>query len=226
MNVTLEDLRSEWAGHARRLEEQLRTTAQIAREDWIERQRERVRAAGPFRWFEMAVWIATLILLGDFLAGNAGQPLLFASALVLDAWVIATGVTAIRQQQAVRSLDYGQPVTALQERVEALRIARIRAFNVSFLTGQIVWWIPFFVVLVKGVAGVNLYANPWFVQFALVNLAAGAAIIPMAIWVSRRFGERLAKTSAIRHIADSIAGRDIAAAREAIEKLRRFAGQA
>jgi len=222
MNITLEDLRSEWAGHARRLEEQLRTTTQIAREDWIERQRDRVRAAGPFRWFEIMVWVASIALLGSFLAANVASPALFVTAAVIDVWVIATGVTAVRQQHAVRSLDYGMPVTSLQARVESLRVSRIRAFNVSFLTGQIVWWIPFFVVFMRGVFGVDLYANPWFVDFALINLAAGVAIIPLAIWIARRYGDRLAKTSAIRHIADSIAGRDIAAAREAIEKLRRF----
>lgn len=222
MNVTLEDLRSEWMSQARRLEEELRAAKLIARDDWIERQRERVHAAGPFRWFEMTVWVVALVLLGRFLVANHADPALFATALSIDAWVIAMGATAIRQQHAVRNLDYGQPLTALQMQVESLRIARVRAFNVAFLTGQIVWWIPFFVVFVKGVFGVSLYENPWFVQFALVNVGAGIAIIPLAIWVARRYGGRLSKTSALRHIADSIAGRDIAAAREAIAKLRRF----
>ncbi|HUL95613.1 MAG TPA: hypothetical protein VLT89_06355 [Usitatibacter sp.] len=225
MSATLEDLRSEWMGRAQRLEQELRITRQIARDDWIERQRERVRSAGPFRGFEIAVWIAALALLGRFLATHYAEPLLFATAALIDAWVIATGVTAIRQQQAVRNLDYGLPLTVLQSQVESLRIARIRAFNVAFLTGQVVWWIPFFVVFVEGLFGVNLYSNPWFVQFALFNVALGVAAIPVAIWVARRYGERLAKTSAIRHIADSIAGRDIAVARDALEKLRRFGAE-
>jgi hypothetical protein len=48
------------------------------------------------------------------------------------------------------------------------------------------------------------------------------AFIPLAIWLSRRYGERLSRSSILRHIADLIAGRDIAAAREYIAKLRRF----
>jgi hypothetical protein len=40
------------------------------------------------------------------------------------------------------------------------------------------------------------------------------------MWLSRRYGERLSRSSIVRHIADSIAGRDIAAAREYLEKLR------
>jgi hypothetical protein len=41
--------------------------------------------------------------------------------------------------------------------------------------------------------------------------------------LSRRYGERLSRSSIARHLADSITGRDIAAAREYLAKLRRFA---
>src|SRR5262249_36625201 len=110
--------------------------------------------------------------------------------------------------------DYALPLVELQARVEALRIARIRAFNVAFLTGQIVWWIPFAIVFMRGVLGVDFYRIPGFAFFALVNVAVGLAAIPLAIWAARRYGDRLARTSWMRPIADSIAGSDIAAARE------------
>ena len=75
----------------------------------------------------------------------------------------------------------------------------------------------------KAMAGkLGIYANPWFAQFAALNIVLGLVAIPLAIGIARRYGARLSTTSAIRHIADSLAGRDIAAAREAIGKLRRF----
>lgn len=220
-NITLEELRDEWCGHSRRLDERLRLSAHLLRDDWIERQRERVRKLGPFGKFSMTVWIATMVLLGFFLGTHLNQPALFVTALVLDVWVIAAGVAGLREQQALRDLDYGLPLVELQGRVEALRIARIRSFNRAFLTGQIVWWIPF-VVVVFGALGANLYSSPQFLVFAAWNIAGGIAFIPLAIWLSRRYGERLSRSSIVRHIADSIAGRDIAAAREYLEKLRRF----
>jgi len=64
------------------------------------------------------------------------------------------------------------------------------------------------------------------VAFAAWNVAGGLAFIPFALWVSRRYGERLASVSWVRHVADSIAGRDVAAAREYLEKLRRFDSEA
>ena len=226
MNVTLEQLRDEWSGQSRRLDERLRMTAGVLRDEWVERHRERVRKARQFGAFSMAVWIATLAMLGYFLAHHASQPALFATALLLDAWVLATGVVALRQRHAIENLDYGRPLVELQSQVEALRVARIRTFNWAFLTGQIVWWIPFAVVAFAALTGFDLYSSRHFLTFAAWNLAFGIAVIPLAIWVARAYGERLSKTSAVRHIADSIAGRDIIEARNYLEKLHRFDSEA
>jgi hypothetical protein len=224
MSISLEELRNEWSDCSRRLEERLRLSAHLLRDDWIERQRERVWKLGPFGKFSMGVYIATMVLLGHFLSMHANQPALFFTALVIAVWVIAEGIAKVRQQQALRNLDFGLPLLELQARVEALRIARIRSFNRAFLTGQIVWWIPFVVVVFAGAFGVNLYLSSQFRAFAAWNIAGGVAFIPLAMWLSGRYGERLSRSSIVRHIADSIAGRDIAAAREYLEKLRRFAG--
>jgi hypothetical protein len=222
MSVTLEELRREWNEHGRRLEESLRMTSHLLRDEWAERQRERIRKTRSLGPFNMAVWIATLALLGLFLARHVHDPSLFVTALAIDLWVVATGVAGLRQQHALANLDFGLPLVELQSRIEALRIARIRTFNVAFLTGQIVWWIPFAVVVFAALFGVNLYRFEEFRAFAAWNLAFGVAVIPAAVWVSRRYGERLSRTSVVRRVADSIAGRDIAAARDYLEKLRRF----
>lgn len=226
MSITLEELRNEWYDHSRRLDEHLRLSTHLLRDDWIERQRKRVWKLNPFGKFSIAVWIATTVPLGHFLGTHVNQPSLFATALVLDVWVIVTGIAQVRQQQALRNLDFGMPLLELQTRLEALRIARIRSFNRAFLTGQIVWWIPFVVVVFAGAFGVNLYSSPQFRAFAAWNIAGGIAFIPLAVWLSRRYGERLSHSSIVRHIADSIAGRDIAAAREYLEKVRRFGSDA
>jgi hypothetical protein len=221
MSLTLEELRDEWSDRSRRLDERLRSSADLLGDDWIERQRERASKRGPFGKFSITVYIATLVLLGHFLGTHANQPALFFTALVLEVWVIANGIAQVHQKLALRNLDFGLPLLELQARVESLRIARIRSFNLAFLTGQIVWWIPF-VVVVAGALGVDLYLSPKFRIYAAWNLVFGIAFIPIAIWLSRRYGERLSRSSLVRYIADSIAGRDIAAARDVLEKLRRF----
>jgi hypothetical protein len=225
VSPTLEELRNEWSDRSRRLDERLRLSGHLIRDDWIERQRERVRKVGPFGKFNMAVYIATLVMLGHFLGTHVNQPALFVTALIIGIWVIATAVAQVRQQQALRNLDFGLPILELQARFESLRIARIRSFNLALLTGQIVWWIPL-VVVVADAFGANLYLSPQFRIYAAWNIAFGIAFIPLAIWLSRRYGERLSRSSTVRHIADSIAGRDIAVARDVLEKLRRFGSDA
>jgi hypothetical protein len=226
MSITLDELRDEWSDRSRRLDEHLRLSAHLLRDDWIERQRERVWKLRPFGKFSMAVWIATMVLLGLFIGTHANHPALCVTALVLDLWVIVVGIAEIRRQQALRNLDFGMPLLELQARVEALRIARIRSFNRAFLTGQIVWWIPFVVVAAAGAFGADLYLSPQFRAFAAWNIAGGIAFIPLAMGLSRRYGERLSRSSIGRRIADSIAGRDIAAARDYLERLRRFGSDA
>jgi hypothetical protein len=65
-----------------------------------------------------------------------------------------------------------------------------------------------------------------FRAYAAWNIAGGIAFVPLAICLSRRYSNRLARSSIVRRIADSIAGRDIAAARDVLEKLRRFGSDA
>jgi len=225
MSITLEELRQEWSNHSRRVDERLRLQTDLLREQWMERLREQARKLRPSDMFSIAVWIATMALLGRFLGTHTDQPALFVTAILLDIWVITAGIAQVRQHLALRNLDFSASILELQSRVESLRIARIQSFNIFFLTGQIVWWIPFIVVVVAGVFGVNLYSLAPFRVFAAWNIAAGIAFIPLAIGLSRRYGERLSHSSIVRHIADSIAGRDIAAAREYLEKLRRFGGE-
>jgi hypothetical protein len=73
MSISLEELRSEWSDRSRSLDERLRLSTRLHRDDWIERQRERVRKLGPFGKFSMAVWIATMVVLGLFLGTHAQQ---------------------------------------------------------------------------------------------------------------------------------------------------------
>ena len=222
MSISLEELRNEWSEHGRRVEDLLKLSAAHVNDDWIEQQRKSVLKLGQFAVFNIALWVAAIALLGMFLGKHWVQPDLFATALLLDVWVITPGVVHLRQQRALWNLDFGLPLLELQTRLAALRIARIRSFNVALLTGQIVWWIPFVVVVFSAVFDVNLYQSATFRAFAAWNVGLGIAFIPLAIGLSRRFGERLSGSSALRHLADSIAGRDMAAAHAYLGKLRRF----
>jgi hypothetical protein len=135
--------------------------------------------------------------------------------------IVVSGI-GIAQRQAFLDLDYGAPATATQKALEALKIARVRTFAWAFLTGQVVWWVPFMIVLFKGVLGVDLYATDFMRQFMAINVAAGLLFIPFAIWACGRISGRLEGSSALARLIDAIAGRDIVAARAFLGKLAEF----
>lgn len=222
MTPTLEDLRAEWSACQQRIEQSRRVHDELAREAWIATQRELIRRAPSFGWINTLVWVLVLAALAAFALANLGHPRFLLPAAVLISWTLPMGIVSLRQQRGVRALDFSLPVVVLQERLQALRIARLRTFNVAFLTGQVVWWIPFAIVAMRGILGVDLYRIPGFTLFALANMGVGLAVIPLAIWGARRWGERLSRFRPMRAIADSLAGRDLAAARAALDRLRRF----
>jgi hypothetical protein len=221
--VNLEQLRDEWAARDEALGKAIRLNAWLARDAWLEKQRAALVKLGPLNWFERATWIVTLILLGAFLAKHYDDMKFFIPALLLQAWTIATGVAGIRQRQAMRELDLGEPLVALQKKFETLKLQRLQTLKWAFLTGQVLWWVPFVLVLFKGVLGVNLYAVSDFMpRFIAWNIAAGLLFIPFALWLTDRYGATLRRMKFGERFTDLLAGADIAAARAFLDRLARF----
>jgi hypothetical protein len=225
--MTLQDLKDEWESRDRQLAEAIRLNAALLRETYLDKQRAEVMKRSPFGKFQFAIWIATLALLGAFIARHIAEPRFLIPALLLDGWTLAMGIAAIRQGRAMRELDFGEPPIVLQKKLEMLRIARLRTFRWGFLSGQVLWYVPFLIILFRALLGVDLYAVSEFMpRFMAWNVAGGLAFIPLAIWLSKRYGAGLERSTLGRHLLDSLAGRDVATAREFLARLARFEADA
>lgn len=55
-----------------------------------------------------------------------------------------------------------------------------------------------------------------------VNFLLGVAVIPVAIWAPRKYGDRLGRSWLMRRVAEEIAGRDLRAAMDSLAKLSEF----
>ena len=221
--MELDELKSEWLRRDRALTAALNNHARLLKGNVIDNQRRALRRAGQMRGLSLAVWILCLAIFGRFLGTHWGDWKFFLPALALDVWTLATGAIAVYQQQALRALDFSLPTLALQQRLAALRQQRLRAFQWAFLTGQLVWWVPFVIVLFKGLLDVNLYAASAFMpEFLAINLAFSLAIIPLGLWLSRWLGPKLAGTRFAGAFLDAIAGRDLQEARRLAERLAAF----
>jgi hypothetical protein len=219
--MNLDILRTEWAARDQKLESALRLNTRLLLDAFVEKGRAEIVRRNDFGVISTLIWVATLIGLGLFMAKHVGDMRFFLPAALLLAWTIATGVTALLQRTAMRDLDFSRPLLEVQRELERLRIQRLQAFKWSFLTGQVLWWIPFTIVVTRAM-GVNLYASEWMRQFMVINIAVGLLAIPVAIWVSRRVAGRFAGSKALASFTDAIAGRDVVAARDFLGKLSRF----
>jgi len=225
--MTLDDIRAEWRLRDDALQAKLARQNALLRDAMIARHLEKTRPRGAMGLFGLVIWIGFLAGFGLFLAANWGRWEFFVPGLLLHVWTVAMGALTFYEHGKLRAVDLGAPVLDIQKRLAALQGERARSFQWAFLTGQVLWWIPFAIVVCWGVFGVDLYRlSPFMGPFMAINVAAGIAAIPLLWWASRAFGPGLANTKAGRSALDSVTGRDLAEARAFAERLARFDAEA
>jgi serine/threonine-protein kinase len=221
--MELEDLRAEWASRDQKLQQSLSTQAALMRELVAERQLAKVRRVDGMSVFELVIYIAFVVSFGAFLAANWGRWEFFIPALALDIWTIAMGAVTFAERAKLRAVDFSAPVLEIQKRLAALRAERARVFQWAFMTGQLLWWIPFVIVVFRGLWGVDLYTVSDFMPvFIAWNIGVGLALIPV-LWLAARWaGPWLANAKIGRSMLDAVTGRDLAEARALSERLAKF----
>lgn len=221
--MDLDDLKAEWAQRDAALQNTLARQNRLMRELLTEKQRAKLHRKGGMSVFEMVVWIAFLIGFGAYSASTFGEWKFFIPGLLLQAWTIIMGALTFQERARLQEVDFSQPLIDIQKRLAALRIERLRTFQWAFLTGQALWWIPFMIVLFKGLFGVDLYAvSPFMQTFIAANIAVSLAFIPLAWFGARLLGPWLAKSNIAHSLVDGIAGRDLAEARALAARIGEF----
>ena len=223
MNLTLDDLKSEWLARDRQLETSLRMNTMLLREALLEKLGAKLGRASAGNVFQILFSIPFLAFFGWFIAHHIDQPAFLIPALLLQVWTVVMLALSIHQRIELRDLDYSRPVLALQGEIEKIKIARLSTFKWAFLTGQLLWWAPFILVLFKGLLGVDLYTISAFMpQFIAWNIAFGVAFIPFTLWASKLLVGRIGGSPRFQKFTDGIAGSDVAVARRFLAKLARF----
>jgi|CXWL01.1.fsa_nt_gi hypothetical protein len=225
--MTLDDLKSEWSKRDAALTRSLNLHTALLRDALIDTRRAKIRRRAEMGPFGIAVWILTLLLLGSFIASHWGQWRFVAPAALIHVWTIAIGAIGFQQRAELNAIDYAAAPTLVQQRLASIRAARARVVQWAFLTGQVIWWIPFFIVFMKGALNVDLYALSDFMRlFLAVNVAIGIAFMPLA-WIGARIlSARLRGSSSWHAFIDMVAGRDLAEARALADRLAKFEQEA
>jgi hypothetical protein len=108
--------------------------------------------------------------------------------------------------------------------MESLRIERLRAVKITLLASPLIW-IPMLIVGLKGFLGADAYAlfdHAWLAA----NLAFGLAVIPLAVWISRRYADRMERSPLVQRVMRDLAGTNLNAAQDYLGRLARFEEEA
>lgn len=225
--MELDDLKTEWRARNAVLERELKQQSALLRDSLVERRLERIRRRGAMGPFSLVVYVGFVAGFGIYLADSWGRWEFFAPGLLLMIWTVVMGALTINEQQQVRAVDFTAPVLEIQQKLARLGAVRAQTLQWAFLTGQILWWIPFFIVFMWGVFGVDLYrVSDFMPRFMAINVGVGLVLIPVLLWVSHLVAPRLAASAAGRSVLDSVTGRDLAEARALAQRLAQFEAEA
>jgi hypothetical protein len=215
----LDEMKEVWTTHDEKLDQCIRLNRQLLKAGTLSKAHSATRRMGWAPALEALMWFAIIVSLGSFISRHVAEIRLSLCAAALDVYAIGMLAATIRQIVALSQIDYSGPVTTIQKQFAMLRVLRIRITQRSLLGGTIVW-APFLIVAARAFLGLDLVNGLWLWLWA--NVAFGVCLIPLALWLSKTFGERMGRFPFIQRVMNDLAGRNLSAASEFIGKLSGF----
>jgi len=214
--LDLDEMRKQWAQHDRKLDESIHLSRQLLSAN-LNGARSALQCLAASLSLEAVVWFAIVIALGSFIYDHFGMVQFALPAAALDLYAIGMLAARIRQIVAAQQIDYGRPIAVIQKQLETLRVLRIRITQWGLLAGAVVW-APFVIVTAKAWFGIEVYNPDWL----WANLLFELSLIPLAVWLSKKFGDRASRSPFIERLMKDIAGHNLNAARAFLERLSEF----
>jgi hypothetical protein len=218
--MDIEDLQRLWEEQNRKLDASLRLNTRVLHQSVLHRAEAATRRLSWLLLFELPLDAILLFGLGSFIAGHVTDARFLIPAVALHLYVIVLASSSVRQVIALRGIDYSTPIVEIQKRLGALQVERIRVTKWVFLSAPLVWT-PLLIVSLKGLLGVDPYAifsGAWLAA----NLLVGVAVILLAVWISRRYADRMKRSPFIQRLMRDLAGHNLNAALGFMGSLERF----
>jgi hypothetical protein len=216
--VDLDEMKQKWAEYDRKLDQSIRLNWELLKAANLNGARTAMQRMTVFLDLEALVWFVIVVALGSFIHDHLSTPQFALPGMAIDLYAIGMLAATIRQIAAARHIDYGQPIVAIQRQVEGLRVWRIRTIKWGVLGGTAMW-APFAIVMFRVLFGIDNYSAAWLAA----NVLFGLALIPLLLWVSKRFSDRVGRSPFIQQLMRDIAGHNLCAASEFIATLSEFA---
>ncbi len=217
--MNLDDLKEQWAAYDKKLDMSIQLNARLLRESSLGKTRSALRWLYPSIGLDLVQDLALVILLGFFIANNFRSPGFLIPALLLDLFLIFHLAFGIYQVVTLQSLDFAGPILDSQKRLATLGQQRIRVTMWSLLLAPLLW-VPLLIVGMKAL-GLNAYTM-LDTNWLIANGLFGVAVIPLMLWLARRYGDRWQRWAWVRGFMDDIAGHNLKKATAFLDELAGF----
>jgi hypothetical protein len=218
--VELDDLRKTWAEYDRKLDVNIRLSRRLLLAANLKRVRSPLRRLAFFLGLESIIQLAVVAALGSFIYEHLAAPQFALPAVALDVFAIAILAAMIRQIAGALQIDYDKPIAIIQKQLGDLRVLRIRYIQGIFLVATLAWT-PLLIVALKGFWGLDAY-RLFGTEYLAANVLVGWAIIPLVLWLSRKFSDRMGRSPIVQRLMRDLAGYNLNAASEFLAKLSEF----
>lgn len=219
--MELDEMRQAWREVDRKLQKLRFANENLRIEMHACRARQSMWRTELLMWIEAIANGLGLLLLGVFIAQQSALRFILPAALLYPA-AVAIFASSVAQLVLLSRIDYGAPVLDIQRQLESLRLLRLRTTQGELLSALLLW-VPLAVVLMRALKGIDLYALG--AGWIAVNVALGAAAIPLLWWLAKRFGPLFNRSRFGRILLDDLAGRGLAEARGQMAATARFAAE-
>jgi hypothetical protein len=215
--MDLDEFKEKWMALDRKLDVNIRLNRQLLSATKLNQTRSSLKRLAVHMGLEAAAWVAIIVVLGNFIYEHISIPHFAVPAVALDVYSIVMSNFLIRQIALALQIDYSKSIATIQKQIEALRVLRIRTVQWGVLAG-LVAWAPFMIVVFKAGFGVDIYEAAWVWS----NVVFGLVLIPVAIWVSKKFGDRMDRSPIIQGLMKSLAGQNLNEAADFLVTLSEF----
>jgi hypothetical protein len=218
--MELDELRTKWQNQDRQLEQSLRLNRELLSAAKLNSAKSLLRRDAIYAGVEAAMWLVMVIALGRFIADHLRALDLCLSGVAADVMSIGMLIALVQRMVRTSQIDCSQPISTNQKEVETLRILRIRTTKWGALCGALLW-IPWLALVAQAIFGVDIYksaSTSWLIGNALFGLA----LFPLAIWVSKKYGDRMSSSPFIRRLMKDLDGENLSAAQNFLASLREF----
>jgi hypothetical protein len=218
-HMELDELKQAWNTLDRRLQQGEALGARVLRESRLDRMQRGLRPLVVGQSAQLAAGVGLMLLFAPYWVEHRDTLHLALCGLFLHAYGLLFVLFAARNLYLIGRIDYSAPVLQIQRRIADLRAWRVRVESPMFILLGCFCWIPFVLVELHQLAGIDLWLSAPQLVGWLIASGVVSALAFCGLWYWTRRPKRAAWA---RRWDDAAAGGSVGRAQAALDELARF----